>query len=298
LRTPALPLTALLLAGCGGATSDPGLDLQLQVRGAQLVRGPLPAGGAGPTVTFVDVRAPRVTPGDGAIRVGGRTSLGAYALNLATDRDEAYWVLPSGYPDSEVQGELSWEALLDFSRALEPGPFQLLVQATDGDGQPGAVTAASFEALPLYPPGELVVTLEWAANADADLLVEDPAGVTLGGKNVNTWSPSPPGSPPQPPDAWMSGATMDFDSNANCVIDGRRRESAVWSATAPAGRYRVLVALAQSCGLASSAFQVSVRRQGTVLATTSGVLYESDALGYPQEPPKAAGVLALEFDVP
>lgn len=289
---------AAVLVSCAGSTADPGADLQLRVRGAQLVRAPLPDSAGGPAVTFVDVRAPRVLPGDGAVRVGGRTTAGVYALNLAIDREDAYWIISSGFPDSEVPGDLSWEALLDFSRALAPGPFALRVQAADGDGVPGPVATGAFEALSLYPSGELVVTLEWDANADVDLFVVDPNGVTLGGKNLNTWSPSPPGSPPQPPDAWQDGGTLDFDSNANCVIDGRRRENAVWSAAAPSGHYRVQVGLARTCGVASTPFVVTVRVRGEVIATSAGVLYESDALGYPTEPTKAAGILAAEFDLP
>lgn len=296
----ALPALAALtlLAACGGASPDPGLDRLVRVRGAQWVAAALPPEGSGPAVSFVDVRAPNVLPGEGAVRVSGRAAPGAWALNLATDREDSHWVLPVGLPDSEVPQELSWEALLDFSRALAPGPLELRVQAAGASGEPGPLTTVALEVLPLVPPGALVVTLEWDANVDADLLVVDPAGVTLGGKNLNTWSPPPPGSPPGPPGAANSGGVLDQDSNANCVLDGRRRENAVWSQAAPAGHYRVLVALARTCGLGATRFQVTVRREGEVLTSAGGALYASDALAYPDEPQKAAGVLALEFDLP
>lgn len=286
------------LCGCRGATPDPGLDLQMRVRGAQLVRAALPAEAGGPAVTLVDVRGPRVSPGDGAVRVAGRTAGGAFALNVAIDRDDAHWVLESGLPDSEVPGELAWEALLDFSRALAPGPFQVRLQAVDGEGRPGPVAEATLEALPLYPLGALVITLEWDQNLDADLLVETPSGVLLGGKNLNTVSQPPPGGSPLPPDAFLDGGVLDQDSNANCVLDGRRRENAVWSASAPAGHYRVFAALAQTCGVDSSQFEVTVRREGELVGRALGALRASDALSYPGQPPQAPGVLALELDVP
>ena len=287
-----------LCLGCGGATPGQGLDLAMRVRGGQLVRRPLPVAGNGPLLTFLDVRAPRVVPGEAGTLLSGRTAAGAFSVNIGTDREAAYWIVPTGVEDSAVPGELSWQALLDFSRLLKAGPFQVLVQATDRDGHPGQVSAARYEALSLVPNGELVVSLEWDANVDADLLVVDPTGVTLGGKNINTWSPAPPGSPLDPPDAYKSGGILDQDSNANCNLDGRRRENAVWQTAAPSGHYRAMVALARSCGLARTSYQLTVRRRGEVIASAAGALYESDALAYPMEPLKAAGVWAAEFDVP
>ena len=284
--------------GCSGARSDPGLDLQLRVRGAQLVRRALPAPAGGPLVTFVDVRAPRVVPGEGGTLVSGRTVRGAFAVNIGSDREDSYWIVPTGVEDSAVPGELSWQALLDFSPSLKPGSFELRVQATDGTGKPGEVSRAPYQALPLYPDGDLVVSLEWDANVDADLLVRDPSGVTLGGKNLNTWSAPPPGEPQAPPDAYKTGGILDQDSNANCLIDGRRKENAVWQSAAPKGRYVVLVALVRGCGLNSTSYRVTVRRQGKIISTVGGDLSASDALAYPQEPLKSPGVWATEFDVP
>lgn len=299
MRTCLLAITVCFLCtACGGATPDQGRDLRLRVRGAQLVRKPLPAPNGGPNVTFVDVRAPRVVPGEGGTPISGRTAAGAFAVNVATDREDAYWIVTTGVEDSAVPGELSWLALLDFSRTLEPGPFQLLVQATNSSGKGGVVSRTPYEALPLFPDGELVVSLEWDANVDADLLVVDPAGVTLGGKNINSWTPPAPGQPLAPPDAFKTGAFLDQDSNANCNIDGRRRENAVWKTIVPPGQYRVLVALTRPCGLGGTAYRLTVRRQGTSIASAVGTLFASDALGYPDEPVKAPGILAIEFNVP
>ena len=50
------------------------------------------------------------------------------AIHLATDREDAYWILSTGVEDSAVPGELGYLALLDFSRALAPGPFRLRVE--------------------------------------------------------------------------------------------------------------------------------------------------------------------------
>jgi hypothetical protein len=293
-------LVAWAAAGCSsGTTSDPGLDLGLRVHGAQLVRAALPTPGAGPKVTFVDVQAPRIMPGDANHPLSGRTEGSAYAVNIAIDRDQAYWIVPTGVQDTGFPGELTWEASLDFARSLAPGPFQVEVQATDKDGQPGPVSTAAFEALPLIPSGALVVTLEWDADVDADLLVQDPTGIILGGGRINTYMPPPPGTGLPPPGAWKDGGMLDVDSLANCVPDGRRRENAVWANPPPPGHYTVWAALARSCGLWGTHFVVTVRRNDNVVTTTEGALYASDALSYPDptQPPKAPGVWAADFDV-
>jgi hypothetical protein len=286
-----------VIAACTGAPGDPGLDLPMRVRNAQLVRAALPTPEGGPVITAIEVRAPRVYPGLGGIAAGGRTAAGAYAVNLSIDRQQAYWIIRTGVEDTAAPGELLFQGTLDFSRALDAGPFWLQAQATDGEGRPGPVAQAPFEALPLYPAGELVVTLEWDADVDADLYVVEPSGITLGGKNVNTWNLPPPGGGLPPPDSYKDGGTLDLDSNGNCVIDGLKRENAVWKVPPLPGRYTVRVGLARGCGLTGTRFVVTVRRRDVVIGTAQGVLYESDALSYPTQLPQAPGIWVTEFDV-
>lgn len=298
MRRPAHLALPLALAACGGATADPGLDLQMRVPGAQLVRAPLPAAQSGPNVTLIEVPIARVQAGSARNRFGGRTALGAFAVNIAVDREaSSYWIVPTGVADPAT-GELTWQAVLELAKTLDPGAMKLQVQAVDEGGRTGPVAESPLEVVSLFPTGELVVTLEWSADVDADLWVTDPTGATLSPKNINTWAAPPPGNGQPDPDAWKSGGMLDIDSNANCVIDGVRRENAVWAKAPTPGHYTVRVALARPCGVPSAGWQVTVRRRAQVIATAGGELYSSDAYSYPQQPPQADGVLALEFDVP
>ncbi len=288
-----LPL--LLLVACTGRERDPGLDLPMRVQGGQLVRAPLPEASTGPLVTSIDVRASRVTAGARGEAIGGRTEAGAFAVLLSIEGADWHWVVPTDVESSEVQGELSWSALLDFAPSLPPGSFRVVAQATDGAGVPGAVKSAAYEALSVVPEGLLVVSLEWDSNSDVDLRVKDPTGVVLGGKNVNSWSPPPPGGGLPPPDAYLSGGVLDFDSNANCVLDGRRRENAVWKRAPPLGAYQVFVAMPQPCDSVGAHFTLTVRREGQIIAQSFGALDASDSRSDPTQPRAAPGLLAAEF---
>ena len=285
----------LLVLACTGRERDPGLELPLRVQGGQLVRAPLPEASAGPLITAIDVRASRVTAGARGEAIGGRTEAGAFAVLLSIEGADWHWIVPTDVESSEVPGELSWSALLDFAPSLPPGPFRVVVQATDAAGVPGPRQSAAYEALSFVPEGALVVSLEWDSNADVDLLVKDPNGVVLGGKNINTWSPPPPGGGLPPPDAYLSGGVLDFDSNANCFIDGRRRENAVWKREPPLGGYQVFVAMPRPCKTVGAHFTLTVRREGQIIAQGFGALDASDSRSDPTQPRAAPGLLAAQF---
>jgi hypothetical protein len=286
------------LVGCGAATTDPGLDLWMRVRAAQLVRQPLPSPAGGPAISSLDVRSRQFFPGEARNSFGGRAGGSAHAVNLALEGQDAYWVVPVGPFDEAVREELTWRASVDFAPFLPVGPFTLLAQAVDAAGTPGEHARAALEALSVVPAGELVVSLEWDAQVDADLVVVDPLGVVLSQKNINTWSPPPPGAPQPPPGAPRVGGVLDFDSNANCVLDGRRRENAIWTQPPPSGRHQVLVSLASACGLPRATFVVTVRKSGELVQRAGGALYEADARGSATDEDASLGVAVLEFDVP
>src|SRR5437773_12401918 len=114
-RLPLTFVTSLAIAGCGGVNGDPGLDLLMRVPGGQLVRAALPAAAGGPAVTLVEVRTARVVPGTANNRVGGRTAAGGFAVNVAIDRESAYWIVPTGVEDPTMPGDVTWQAALDFA---------------------------------------------------------------------------------------------------------------------------------------------------------------------------------------
>ena len=82
----------------------------------------------------------------------------------------------------------------------------------------------------------LLVSLRWDTEADLDLHVVIPNG-TVRSDDDRIWS-KPRRPPGQMVDAgaYKSGGILDFDSNANCVIDGRRQENVSWTVAPPSGR--------------------------------------------------------------
>lgn len=288
-----------LFAACSGASPDRGYDLRLRVPGAQLVRAPLPTDNGGPKLTLVDLRDTQVGAGDTGNPIFGRAAGGTFAINVTFDGDPAYWVVPVGLPDDVNPGENQFRVVIDYARSLPPGPIRVLLQAVDGQGRPGPVSVARLLVLPTIPDGELVFSLEWDAEVDADLLVLDPSGVLIGPKDISSSVPPAPGAPlPNTQDASVVGVgQLDQDSNANCVIDGRRRENIVWTSAPPRGRYTVYVALASTCGLSRSAFRVKVSFGGRERRFTD-VLYASDGRSQPLAPALSPGLLVTTLDVP
>jgi hypothetical protein len=285
-----------VLGGCDGADPGEGADQLVRVPGAQRVAAPLPQAAAGPAITFVDQRVTRSFPGEAGVPLGGRAEGAARTVLVGHPDDDAHWIVPVGLPDPVVAGELDFALRFDLSRDVSTGPLELVLAAVDGAGQVGPHRAVPFEVAADEPDGELVITLHWDRDADLDLYVVDPAGVEIGPKNLNSYEPPRPGEPPDPPDAWMTGGILDVDSNAGCVIDGRRRESAIWRAPPPPGRYRVSVDVASTCGHPVAAFTITARRAGALIGSAAGLVYPDDARDN-----RASGgtaLFALELDVP
>jgi hypothetical protein len=141
-----------------------------------------------------------------------------------------------------------------------------------------------------------VFTLRWDSATDLDLHVITPDGIEVWSRNINSYVPPAPGQPPDPPDAWMAGGILDFDSNASCVIDGREQENVVWTIDPPpAGRYVVRVDAFSLCGEPAARWVAEARIGGDVVETSSGMATFEDTRGAHDE---GAGVLALEVEVP
>jgi hypothetical protein len=124
--------------------------------------------------------------------------------------------------------------------------------------------------------------------------VVDPNGVEIWAKHQNSAMPPKPGQPPNP-DWYKMGGVLDFDSNSMCMIDGRRRENAVWMTPPPVGHYLVRVDTFSLCGAPIAHWVVNASLDGQTLALASGVGLDSDA-AYSHD--QGAGVLAAQFDVP
>lgn len=288
-------LSAALPSACDGASSDPGFDALLRVEGAQFVAGSPPASGSGPEVVSVDLSSNQIRAGEIGKPLAAALDPSATAAAIGIEGDRGYWIVPAGLPDVQAPAFPTFHVQLSFAQELAAGEYALDVRAADAQGDFGPA-----ETLPLtasgepVPEGALVVSLRWDTEVDLDLHVVDPAGVEIYKRNINSYEAPPPGQAPDPT-AWQKGALLDFDSNARCLIDGRRRENVIWKDAAPPGPYLVRVDTFSLCGEAFASWTVEVRRAGAVLARAAGRSGPTDEQ-MPHD--RGAGVLALDVDVP
>jgi hypothetical protein len=288
--------TLLRATGCRGADGDIGLTAQLRVAGAQYFAGDLEAIPAtGPAVVSVFNSLNAVQPGERDKPLTGTLAGTATAVALGLRGDRGYWVVVAGPPGLDAPDLPTFRATLSFAPDLPLGPLVLVARAVDDAGRVGpAMTVPLDSAVAPPPDGALVVSLRWDTEADLDLHLIIPGGVEVWAHNINSYQLPPPGSPPDPT-AWQAGGILDFDSNAGCVIDGRRQENIVWKSPPPAGPYLVRVDSASLCGAAAARWTVEVRSDGALVAASQGQTVPSDAR-FAKGP--GSGVQALTFDVP
>jgi hypothetical protein len=287
---------ALASSACGeGARADLGLHAWMRVDGAQYYRGAMPDG-RGPSVASIELATNTMRAGELGKPVKGSLAPGANAVALMLGGDDGYWILPTDAPDVASPTYPSFHAALSFSRDLRGGDYTLVVRAVDADGQFGPanqdnVLNATAEGA---PAGELVFALTWDTEADLDLHVVEPDGVEIFNRNINSYTKPAPGQPSDP-GAVLRGGVLDFDSNANCVIDGVRQENIAWSAPPPSGHYIARVDTFSLCGEIDAHWTLRAYRAGDVIAEAHGASFEADT-----RPPhdRGAGVLAIELDLP
>jgi hypothetical protein len=275
-----------------GVKSDTGLSAWMRVDGAQFHAGMMEEGD-GPAVASVDLVTNAAHAGEIGKSCKGALAPGATSAALMLDGDRGYWILPAGVPDVASPTFPSFHASLSFSRDIPGGRYTLLVRAAGESGRFGPANAdnsLTITALGI-PPGELVVTLTWDTEADLDLHVVDPNGIEIFNRNINSWQKPPPGQDAGDPN---SGGILDFDSNANCVIDGLRQENVLWRETPPAGHYIARVDTFSLCSEVSAHWRVRAFRSGRQIAEASGSSFESDTR---QPHDRGAGVTAIELDL-
>jgi hypothetical protein len=283
------------LAGCGGAPADPGLEAYMRVEGAAYYPGPMPEGESGPEVVAVDLSTNNVVAGQTGKPLRGALAPSATSALLGLTGDMGHWVVPAGLPDVQAPGFPTFDVMLSFSPDMPGGKYELVVRAANEQGLSGPASRHPLEAEGArVPEGALVVSLRWDRPVDLDLHVVDPNGVEIYKRNINSFEPPPPGQPVDP-NAWQSGALLDFDSNAACVIDGRQRENVVWKSDPPAGHYIVRVDTFSLCGESFANWFVDVHANGTLVARAAGASGPVDE-AMPHD--RGAGVLAVEFDRP
>lgn len=273
----------LLVAGCSHAPGD-GAGAQLQVAGGTWAEGGLAAGPGGPAVISTYTRASWITPGHQGVSLGGVLGPGATAVLIGMVGDDGYWILPASAPDTQTPDEPLFSTSLGFAASLTAAQVQLHLVAVDLAGRAGPASTVSFAVLPVAPPaGALVVELGWDSEADLDLHVVDPLGNELWAGDL--------ASPVPDPSTGTSQGVFAFDSNANCLIDGRRSETVSWAAP-PAGTYQVRVDAYSLCQATVAHWKVFVLRDGEVRMQAAGVATGADARFAKG---RGAGVEALTF---
>lgn len=282
-------------AACGGTSSNPGLFADLRVAPGTFVEGTMPEENGGPAVVAVDLATNRARVGqiDKPFRGALDANAGAAAIGLTGDT--GYWIVPAGLPDVQAPAFPTFDVSLSFSLEMKPSTRDLVVRAVDETNHFGVASIHSLDIRDLHPPeGILVVSLSWDRQADVDLHVVDPEGIEIYKGNINSYTPPPPGQP-MDPTAYQKGALLDFDSNAACVIDGRRRENVVWRNEPPNGHYIVRIDTFSLCGEPFANWSVDVWKSGARTVSASGQSGPADEMTAHD---RGAGVLAVEFDWP
>jgi hypothetical protein len=292
---PVLGLLALASCDDSSTTPDQALDANLSVEGAQFYRGDMPREESGPPVKSVTL-SPIVHPGSAGRSCSGVLDPSATAIALALDGDRGYWILPAGLPDVTARAFPTFLAQVGFSSRLPAGQRTFIARAVDAEGRFGvAFTRVLDVTATARPAGRLVIALSWNNQADLDLHVVDPTGVEIWKRNINSYEPPPPGAPPEAPGTPHPGGLLDFDSNAQCVPDGRQAENVVYTDKPPSGHYVARVDTFSLCKEVSAHWRVEGFLDGVSLGAAEGSSSTNDTT-FSHD--RGAGVLALELDVP
>jgi hypothetical protein len=277
---------ALTLApACGGESATLGIEQPIRVyacdarsvtTGPQFREGTLPDGAGAPNVIGVDISDRYLLQGQRGKKFSGSAdpTARAVAIRLA-DVGTGYWVVPTRLVDPQT-GNFTWEACVDFSREVAPGPHKLQLAAIDANGNFGK-TFDDVELMvkSLVPTGKVVVSLRWDSDADLDLEVETPSGKTVDPKHPSTADKTDAGVDPTTPGA----GKIDRDSNAACVLDGYRQEDLVFQGAPTAGTWLFRVNMFAACGAPAANFTLSVYVDGVLERTVPGRLVDTDANG-------------------
>jgi len=299
-------LCAILPLSCQWSPdTSSGLTSMIRVQGGQAKRGSIaePPAPSTAIATITPVNA-TIFAGVSNKFIKGIVGSNANAVALGVAGDVAYWQVPALDPDNSNSGSYDFTARLSISPDVTGSPLvvadadgnptlPLSVRAIDNSGDFGQATI-----YPLYlysPPfsGTLAVTLEWDSATDLDLHVVAPANNDAG--VVEVWTKHRSADVQSTDAGMLSDGTLDFDSNADCQIDGRDQENVLWNGPAPIGHYVVRVAASSLCGLTSAAWHAYAEAGGVSKGEASGVLTEAATRSSAGE---GSGVTAFEFYYP
>lgn len=267
----ALLISALVLAGCGGAPS--GATEPIRVRQGSFHEGELPVneGAATPAIQYAASAGFIVTQGQGSIDFRGAMTADAYSVAVSfPGAGTGYWVVPAGAVDPTQGGALLFGFTVDFGEDVPYGEQGLALAALDGEGRPGPRYDVSLCVLPEYADGNLssceesiasqgtILSLAWDTPVDLDLVVVTPDGKLVSPKDPSTALPDEDGEIPDEALDDPATGVLTRDSNANCELDGLNLESLIFAGTPAAGDWEVYADLYSACDADSVRFGVTL----------------------------------------
>jgi hypothetical protein len=296
-------VASLLTAGCAASASpESGVTALLRVSNGQFVEGALTpdtSATGSAVISGVAINNTNVYPGEQNFPLSG-TVTGATAL-IGLEDDVGYWIVPATLIDQTTVGGYDFSTQLTFSPLMPVGSQTLILRGVTKDGTVGPAQLYKLDAATIVPSGALVITLAWDTEVDLDLHVVMP-NVADPTTPIEIWAKHPVGlpvpvlgGPPIYPDQIANAPYLDFDSNANCVIDGRRQENVIFPVAPSPGSYTVRVDTPSLCGLSNAQWTVSATlADGTVLGTAQWESTDSSTRG-----PHVAGsgLLAFTFTI-
>lgn len=268
-------IAAAWLAGCDGQPYTIGAFEPVRVPEGTFFEGSLPGDDAAvtPRITNAGAVGSIVTQGQSSIRYSGLSTPDTWSVAIGVpDVGTGYWMVPVGGPDTTQNNELVFSFDADFTDAVPYGLQTLALVAIGEQGQPGPRYETTVCVLPeaannnlaacdpATPPQSAVISLTWDTQVDLDLIVVTPEGKVVRAKTPTTAlvesGPVPTATINDP-----STGRLSRDSNADCRIDGIRRESLVFPGEPPPGDYTVYANLSQACGRPSVHFQATLYRR-------------------------------------
>ena len=313
-RTAGLLLMAATAGACGGASPASGVTAYLRLANAQFVPGSLspdagtpgPDGGSqGPPIHGLNLSVTNVYPGIQNVPLSGDVQEGTSVLVGLAD-DAGYWIVPAPFVDVQTPNNFLFQTKMSLSPATPEGIQTLIIRGVNASGQIGPAQQIALTVATPAPTGALVITLEWDTESDMDLHAVVPnttdptTPIEIYYKNRVGLPPPVPGTPPLTGDdltaAVAAAGSLDFDSNAGCVIDGRRQENIVYAQPPPPGEYTVRVDAASLCGQVDAQWRVTATTaDGTQQGFAQWEATDTDTRG---SHGAGAGRLAFTFTIP
>ena len=295
-RLLALVAAVGAVGGCSGPGNDPAADAILRLSSAQFYRGRPPAPDSdGPLVQQLTTAPASIIRRGASDAVVGFVDRAATSIIVWLEGDVGYWIVQPGAIEVTERGELAFNAPATYPNDLASGSYTLHAMAADLAGHRGPVVDLTLHTEDVMPADTLFVSLAWDTESDLDLHLVTPDGTEVWANKINS-EPLPQPGGTTDPNGYKNGGILDYDSNANCVIDGRRLENIYWTVAPPSGHYLVRVDTWSLCAESWANWRVNVTLDDQPLGNAFGYSRPTDVAEFPHG--VGAGVKALEFDVP